>query len=992
MKKFLLFSLLLSAVLCARSQDTLRITINDQTAGTAIADDYVGLSYETRMLTPDSAGKHYFSPANAILIRMFRQLGVKSLRIGGNSVDVKGGPVPTLEDIDQLFRFAREAGVKVIYSVRLQDGDAASAARIAGHIWQHYAPQLDYFAIGNEPSYYKDYEHQLKPRYADILSAMLKVAPGARFCAPDDNPNPSLCAKLMRDFGPAAGGPLRLVSIHSYPAGCSYRNPFKIKALDDLIPFDAKDRCRYLLSDSLTREYSKIYRQMEPVISRYPFRLSETNSLWYSGLNGASNAFAAALWGVDYMFQWARRGNRGMNFHTGDRVGGQSMPAYYAAFVSNDRHGFDVYPLSYALKAFAIGGQGKKMIGATLKGDGRGIAAYATKDLYGFVYLTIINRNHRAPGTPSTTVKVGLDDASLPLYSAECMTLTCPGGDFYARSGLRLGQEPITEEGNWNGKWEKTDIRGGAVRVEVADASVVILKLCVGNCYTVESSREPMRTGKYKPDWSSLKKYEVPTWYRNAKFGIWAHWGPQSVPEYGDWYATWMYNQGSRENKYHVAHYGHPSQVGFKDLIPKWTVTNWNPDRLVKLYKRAGAQYFVALANHHDNFDLWDSKYHDWNAVNMGPHRDMVAGWEQAARRNGLRFGVSIHASRAWNWYDATTGSDREGPLKGVPYDGRLTKADGKGTWWEGYDPQQLYARGHAVAGSGYTDKNGRPTAIPDSAWIEEYYDRTLDVINRYKPDLVYFDDTVLPLWPVSDAGLKIAAHYYNSNMLWHNGKEEGVITAKGLNAEEEDCLIRDVERGALNDLHPTTWQTCTCLGSWHYDRTRFTKNTYKTALRVVRMLADIVSKNGNLLLSVPVRADGSIDEREEAILDSIADWMAVNRECIFDTHPWRTYGEGPDADEAQALTNAMGFNETKKEYTPRDMRFTQKGSAVYAILFKRPADRRVLITSFAGERRIRRVELLGYGKLPYRCDASGLAITLPGSDRIVPVIKVSLR
>lgn len=992
MRRILLCVFLLSAVLCAKSEDTLSITLDDQAAGPFIADDYLGLSYETRALIPDASGKHYFSPSNETLIRMFRLLGIKSLRIGGNSVDVKGGPIPSLQDVDELFSFARKAGVKVIYSVRLADGDADSAARIAGHIWNNYRAQLAYFAIGNEPSYYKDYERMMKPRYEMILSAMQKAAPGAVFCGPDDNPNPSLGAKLMRDFGPAAGGPLRLVSIHSYPAGCSYRNPFKIKTLQELIPFDPKDRARYLLSDSLTQEYSKIYRQMEPVISRHPYRLTETNSLWYSGLNGASNAYAAAIWGVDYLFQWAMRNNSGMNFHTGDHVGGQSMLAYYAAFVSNDRHGFDVRPLSYALKAFQIGGQGKRMIGTTMGCADRKITAYATKDHLGFVYLTIINKNHDVADAPSVPVSIRLNDQRAPIYSAEYMTLSQSDADIYALSGLHLGQDSIREDGTWNGKWTKMEIEKGTVNYLSARSSVTIIKLCVGHTYTVESSREPMQQGKYKPDWASLKQYEVPQWFQDAKFGIWAHWGPQSVPEYGDWYATWMYNYGSRENKYHVSHYGHPSQVGFKDLIPKWTVRNWDPDRLIKLYKRAGAQYFVTLANHHDNFDLWDSKYHSWNAVNLGPHRNIVAEWEAASRRNGLRFGVSVHASRAWEWYDSTLGSDPDGPMKGVPYDGCQTKEDGKDKWWNGYDPQVLYARGHAVSGSGYTDKNGISTSIPDSSWIEGYYDRTLDLINRYKPDLVYFDDTVLPLWPVSDAGLKIAAHYYNKNMQWHDGREEGVITSKGLNAEQEDCLVRDVERGALNELHPTTWQTCTCLGSWHYDRTRFTKNTYKTALRVVRMLADIVSKNGNLLLSVPIRADGSLDEREEAILDSIADWMAVNKECIFGAHPWRQYGEGPDADEATRLTNAMGFNETKKEYTPRDMRFTQKGDAIYVILFKRPDDGRILVKSLADERRIRRVELLGTGRLPYRCDASGLRVTLPESDRIVPVLKVFMR
>jgi alpha-L-fucosidase len=214
-----------------------------------------------------------------------------------------------------------------------------------------------------------------------------------------------------------------------------------------------------------------------------------------------------------------------------------------------------------------------------------------------------------------------------------------------------------------------------------------------------------------------------------------------------------MYMEGSPQNKFHVAHYGPPSKFGFKDVINRWKAENWDPEKLVGLYKRAGAQYFFALADHHDNFDLWDSKYQPWNSVRIGPHKDLIAGWAKAARAHGLRFGVSIHAAHAWMWYEPSQGADKTGPYAGIPYDGKLTKADGLGQWWEGLDPQDLYAQNHALS---LPNDDPWPTSRlwnwgngcsqPDQAYCDKYYNRVMDLINRYQPDLVYFDDTALPL------------------------------------------------------------------------------------------------------------------------------------------------------------------------------------------------------------------------------------------------------
>jgi alpha-L-fucosidase len=509
-------------------------------------------------------------------------------------------------------------------------------------------------------------------------------------------------------------------------------------------------------------------------------------------------------------------------------------------------------------------------------------------------------------------------------------------------------------------------------------------------CCTAPAAEETV-AGPFQPTWESLKQYKAPEWYRDAKFGIWAHWGPQCEPEQGDWYARGMYQEGSGQNKFHVAHYGPPSKFGFKDVIHEWKAENWDPQKLMALYKRAGAQYFFALANHHDNFDNWDSKYQPWNSFNMGPKKDLIGGWAKAARANGLRFGVSLHAAHAWTWYEPAQGAEKNGEFAGVPYDGKLTKADGKGQWWEVYDPQDLYAQNHERS-----KNSDKPSAIhsqwnwssgasiPDQAYCDKFYNRTVDLINKYQPDLIYFDDTALPLWPVSDVGLKIAVHFYNSNMKLHDGKNEAVLFGKILDEEQRKCMVWDIERGQANEIQPQPWQTDTCIGEWHYKRSIFEQHRYKSAKTVIQMLANIVSKNGNLLLSVPVRADGTIDSDEVAVVEGIAKWMDVNRECIFGTRPWKVFGEGPAS--AGAALSAQGFNEGKgKPFTAEDVRFTAKGDTLYAILLGWPGENATVIKTLATDsqyvagEKITSVSLLGYeGKLDWSQDEHGLKVKMP--------------
>ena len=520
----------------------------------------------------------------------------------------------------------------------------------------------------------------------------------------------------------------------------------------------------------------------------------------------------------------------------------------------------------------------------------------------------------------------------------------------------------------------------------------------------VDSSREPLTPGKFQPTWDSLKQYQVPDWYRDAKFGIWAHWGPQCQPEAGDWYARGMYEEGSGQNKFHVAKYGPPSKFGFKDVIREWKAEKWNPDKLVALYKRVGAQYFFAMANHHDNLDNFDSKYQPWNSTKVGPQKDIIGGWAKAARAQGLPFGVSVHAAHAWSWYETSQGADKKGPLAGVPYDGKLTKADGKGQWWDGLDPQDLYAQNHTPGRKLQWDWNPeKGSSVPDAAYCEKFYNRTADLINKYHPELIYFDDTALPLWPVSDAGLKLAAGFYNKNMKLHGPKNPGVLFGKILTDEQRKCLVWDIERGVPATGLPFAWQTDTCIGSWHYQRSVYDSNRYKNARTVIHMLTDIVSKNGNLLLNIPVRGDGSIDEKEEKVLEGIGAWMDVNKESIFATRPWKIFGEGPASDGAPI--SAQGFNEGKgKPFTAEDVRYTtsKDGRFLYVIALGWPEKPLALksLGKKAGllDKAVSQVELLGKREnVRWSQDEDSLSITStaskPASEAAAAaVFKVTLR
>ncbi|MBQ6050842.1 MAG: alpha-L-fucosidase [Bacteroidaceae bacterium] len=511
----------------------------------------------------------------------------------------------------------------------------------------------------------------------------------------------------------------------------------------------------------------------------------------------------------------------------------------------------------------------------------------------------------------------------------------------------------------------------------------------------VSEKHEKMQTGKYEPTWQSLEQHQTPEWFRDAKFGIWAHWGAQCVEGSGDWMAREMYMEGSYKSNFHREHYGHPSEFGYKDILPLFKAEHWQPDSLVARYKRCGAQYFFVLGNHHDNYDLWDSQYQPWNSKNIGPQRDILAEWAAAAKKQGLPLGISFHADHAWTWFEPAQRYDLEGPKAGVFYDGNLTKEDGKGKWWEGLDPQMLYRQDHPMS-KGSWDNGAihgqwdwsHGACPPSQEFVTNFYDRTLDAINRYNPDLVYFDVTVLPFYPLSDCGLKIVAHLYNRN-------PRAVVFGKILNEEQKKALTWDVERGAPNQMVELPWQTCNCIGDWHYNTNTY-DHGYRSATNLVKQLVDIVSKNGNLLLNIPLRADGTYDEKADSFLNELEAWMTVNGESIFGTRPWVKFGEGPVA-EKDIQINSQGFNEGQyngMDY--RDIRFNQTKKYLYATAMGWPKDGCLVIKSLAKKnpdfrKSITSVHLLGYGRLKAKQTTEGLEVRLPEPcNKIAPVLRIT--
>jgi len=449
----------------------------------------------------------------------------------------------------------------------------------------------------------------------------------------------------------------------------------------------------------------------------------------------------------------------------------------------------------------------------------------------------------------------------------------------------------------------------------------------------------------------SLKQYQCPEWFRDAKFGIYLHWGVYSVAEQGEWYARKLYDENTPEYQHHLKTYGHPSEFGYKDFIPMWKAEKFDPDALIALFKRAGAKYFCPCAVHHDNFDLWNSKYQKWNAVNMGPKKDLIQMWKDAARRAGLRFGVTTHLSRSYSWLNVANQADTKGPKKGVPYDG----AQGKG-------------KGLYPPNDGQSTHPRAPYNAPVK-WRQWWAKRIKQLIDDYQPDLLYFD-CAIPFRgeDAGRTGMDVIAHFYNQ-------RPEGVMCIKERPWQgyfDDGLATVDYERGKAACILPEPWQTDDSIGSWGYNPAR----PYVTPGLVVDKLIDIVSKNGNLLLNIPIKADGTLDKKATDLLIKVGEWFDVNGEGIYGTRPWYRYGEGK---------GTIGAHDLESSLTSKDIRYTTKGDVLYAFVMDWPKAKKKPVTlTFITEMnakvgKVKSVELLGYnGKLEWKADPDGLMVTFP--------------
>jgi alpha-L-fucosidase len=452
----------------------------------------------------------------------------------------------------------------------------------------------------------------------------------------------------------------------------------------------------------------------------------------------------------------------------------------------------------------------------------------------------------------------------------------------------------------------------------------------------------PADSGPFQPTRESLKHYECPEWFRDAKFGIWCHWGPDSVPGIYNNYARDMWRQGSSEYAWHLAHFGHPSKVGYEAVIESWKAEKFDPDALMARFKAAGAKYFFALATHHDNFDCFDSKSHSWNSVNHGPHKDIVGLWRQAAIKAGLRFGVSSHADdRGWNYMYGAQLSDVTGPLAGVPYVGRNPAL------------AELY---------------NTPASAKDKAtdeWKQKWLRRHMDLVDNYHPDFLYFDSGI----PHGNYGMQLIAHYLNASAADHGGKVDAVVNIKA------DSFVHDYERGVPQTLQDKPFQSESSLSGWFYmshNPKVDPASLVKDAPTVIHSLADVVSKNGCYLINMPQRGDGSLYPECEQVLDELSQWMPINGEAIFNTRPWTTFGEGP------TTLAKGGMNELHQPMTVKDIRFTQSkdGHWLYAIVCGVPVEP-VTIASLAPiANRISSIQLLGSDeKLKWDAGPAGVVI-----------------
>jgi alpha-L-fucosidase len=484
----------------------------------------------------------------------------------------------------------------------------------------------------------------------------------------------------------------------------------------------------------------------------------------------------------------------------------------------------------------------------------------------------------------------------------------------------------------------------------------------------------PVAAGPYAADWKALgRAYTVPAWWREAKFGAWAHWDPQSMPEQGDWYARGMYLEGKPQYESHLKHFGHPSEYGYKDICHNWVIDRWKPEQMMDLYVEMGARYFMAMGCHHDNFDCFDSKYQPWNSVHVGPKVDIVGTWGKLARRHGMRFGIGFHNTPARTWgqfMPVRYTSDKAGPMKGVPYDALQTIVDGKGEWWEGMDPVNLYGPAHT---------SQDPLHSP---FANQFMWRVDDAITKYHPDVIYFDehagDSQVDMGVHMGLGFlapQLVANYYNKSLKWNHGKMEAVVNLKGVGGrynsfQNHPELLPDVDRSLVKsteaiiepEIMAYPFQTETSISDWHYK----TGQKYMDAPAIIKSLMENVCRNGTMLLNLTQHGRGDLDPEVIRIAKDVGAWLKIHGEAIYGSRPFEVYGESGS-------------------------RYTRSKGNVYATLIDwngGPVTLKALRTGGATLGKVSKVELLGSSiPLAFVHDDRGLTVTHSGTVQPLPGI-----
>lgn len=511
----------------------------------------------------------------------------------------------------------------------------------------------------------------------------------------------------------------------------------------------------------------------------------------------------------------------------------------------------------------------------------------------------------------------------------------------------------------------------------------------------------PIAKGPFEANWESIEKNYpgAPDWLREAKFGIWVHFGPQASGESGDWYARKMYVQGSRAYENHLKKYGHPSEYGYKEVLRDWNPAKLDPAKLAKIYQDAGARFLMIQGVHHDNYDLWNSQYQPWNSVNVGPKRDIIGEWSKAARAAGIRFGVTFHHEYTWWWWQTAFGSDTEGPKKGVPYDGNLILADGKGKWWEGLDPKMLYGidlrEYKGVEAAAKSPWSPPPAGIfsrhlaYDKWYATNWALRMMDVVKNYDPDFIYTDGTVQGPFTGDGTGTgykanamqTVIADFYNRTLA-RRGKVNTFSIVKFRN--NTNGTVNTEEFGIPEKIKTDQpWIAEAPVGDWFYAP----GFTYDSGM-MIKYITEAIARDGNAAICISMLPDGSLDEGSLKMLKEVGNWMRKNGEAVYGSHAWVIPGEGEQINGKLKMIpgGALGRNQADFPFNEQDFRFTVgKNGSLYVFSMVVPKPGRILtIKSLATSLKyldhpVKNIRLLGYNEsLKWKQTNEGVIITCP--------------